>query len=83
MRRHRRNTGLEISDTWNYSLRTVDNSLGFTREFTDATNQEMMDEERIARKHRLEREHRQEPVYPSCSLDERPVPYRRQNWSDM
>ncbi|MCX2738407.1 hypothetical protein [Pontibacter anaerobius] len=74
MRRHRRNEGLGISDTWNYTLRTVGDSLGFTREFTDSVNQEMMDEERIARKHRLEKEHRQDQdqTYPSCSLDDRP-----------
>ena len=74
MRRHRRNEGLGISNTWNLTLSTVGDSLGFTREFTDSVNQGMMDDERIARKHRLEREHQQDldQIYPSCRLDDRP-----------
>ncbi|WP_276497681.1 hypothetical protein [Pontibacter litorisediminis] len=73
MKRHRRTSTGSISDTWNYSLSTVGESLGFTRSFTDALNQEMLDEERVLRKHRLEKEQaaQQEP-YPSCSMDERP-----------
>lgn len=75
MRRHRRNEGLGISNTWNYTLRTVGDSLGFTREFTDSISQEMMDDERIARKHRLEKEqrHEQDQIYPSCDLNDRPI----------
>ncbi|TPE44892.1 hypothetical protein [Pontibacter mangrovi] len=73
MRRHRRRSTGEISDTWNYTLSSVDDSMGFTRDFTDALNQEMMDEERILRKHRLEKEHRHDPEYPSCNLDDRPA----------
>lgn len=74
MRRHRRNAGLGISDTWNYTLSEVGDSLGFTREYTDRVSPEMIDNERIARKHRLEREHRQdeEQLYPSCPLSSRP-----------
>lgn len=74
MRRHTRTSTGAISDTWNYSLNTVSNSLGFTHEFTNALEQGLLDEERVLRKHRLEKEHKaeEEPIYPSCSLDERP-----------
>lgn len=73
MRRHRRreSPGL-ISDTWNYSQRTVDDSFGFTRSFTDTVKQEMLDEERIEMKHKKEEEQREEQLYPSCSLTDKP-----------
>lgn len=74
MRRHRRreSPGL-ISDTWNYSQRTVDDSLGFARGFTDTINQEMLDEERIEMKRKKEQEQREEQIYPGCSLTDKPV----------
>jgi hypothetical protein len=72
MRRPRRGSITGISDTWNYRLRTVDDSFGFTRDFTDKVNQEMLDEERIEMKHRKEEAQRQEPIYPSCDLSDRP-----------
>jgi hypothetical protein len=35
----------------------------------------MLDEERVLRKHRLEKEHEaEEPVYPSCRLEDKPDP---------
>jgi hypothetical protein len=73
MRRPRRSygTGL-ISDTWNYNLRTTDDSFDFTRKFTDTVSQEMLDEERIEKKHKTQEEQRQEPLYPSCDLSDRP-----------
>lgn len=73
MRRHRRSSIGSISDTWNYNLSSVDDSLGFTREFTDAVSQEMLDEERILRKHRLEKQQNQNIIYPSCDLSNRPT----------
>ncbi|PTX15273.1 hypothetical protein C8N40_108165 [Pontibacter mucosus] len=74
MRRHRRTSTGAISDTWNYSLNSVSDNLGFTHEFTDALEQGLLDEERILRKHRLEKEHKaEEPIYPSCPLDEKPT----------
>ncbi|WP_299755946.1 hypothetical protein [uncultured Pontibacter sp.] len=73
MKRHRRSSTGSISDTWNYNLSSVDDSLGFTRQFTDAVNQEMLDEERILRKHRLEKQQNQSIVYPSCDLNDRPI----------
>ncbi|MFD3002822.1 4a-hydroxytetrahydrobiopterin dehydratase [Pontibacter toksunensis] len=61
MRRHRRRESPAlISDTWNYSQRTVDDSLGFTRDFTDTVSQEMLDEERIEMKRKKEQEQREE-----------------------
>ncbi|AKD03077.1 hypothetical protein POKO110462_09810 [Pontibacter korlensis] len=72
MRRHVRSSTGGISDTWNYSLSSINDSLGFTRYFTNTVNQELLDEERILRKHRLEKEQAQGFVYPSCSLDDRP-----------
>ncbi|WP_266203930.1 hypothetical protein [Pontibacter kalidii] len=74
MRRHRRYGGLGISDTWNYTLSAISDSLGFTRDYTDRVSPEMIDNERIARKHRLEREQKQdeEQTYPSCPLNDRP-----------
>jgi len=74
MRRIRRdyNAGL-VSNTWNYNLRTVGDSLGFTKDFTNAVNQEMLDEERIQMKHEKEEEQRQEQTYPSCDLSDKPL----------
>lgn len=76
MRRPRRNSGPGwISDTWNYSQRSVEDSFGFTRGFTDAINQGMLDEERLEKKHQKEEEQkREEQIYPSCSLSDRPKP---------
>ena len=73
MRRSRRdyNSGL-ISDTWNYHLRTVEDSFGFSREFTNALNQEMLDGERIEREHIKRAEQGEEPLYPSCDLSDKP-----------
>jgi hypothetical protein len=55
MRRHRRSylSGL-FFNTGNYDLRSVDDTFGFTRQFADAINQEMMDDERLERKHKQE-----------------------------
>jgi hypothetical protein len=55
MRRHRRSylSGL-FFNTGNYDLRSVDDTFGFTRQFADAINQEMMDDERLDRKHKQE-----------------------------
>lgn len=73
MVRHRRTSTGTVSDTWNYSLNSMSESLGFTKEYTSALRQGMLDEERILRKHRLEKEHEaQGPVYPSCNLEDRP-----------
>jgi hypothetical protein len=55
MRRHRRGylSGL-FFNTGNYDVRSEENNLEFTRQFSDAINQEMMDDERLERKHRQE-----------------------------
>ena len=73
MRRNRRdyNPGL-ISNTWNYNLRTVEDSLGFTKDFTNAVNKEMLDEERIEMEHKRRAERGEEPLYPSCDLADKP-----------
>lgn len=48
MRRHRRSylSGL-FFNTGNYDVRSEESNLEFTRQFSDAINQEMMDDERI------------------------------------
>lgn len=49
MKRHRRSylSGL-FYNTGNYDVRTVGEGFGFSRQFTDTINQELMDDERIA-----------------------------------
>lgn len=75
MRRPRRSSmsGM-FYNTGDLSERTVDESLGFTREFTDRTNQEMLTEERLEKKHELERKQQQGNPYPSCDLNDKPQP---------
>lgn len=48
MRRHRRSylSGL-FFNTGNYDVRSEENNFGFTRQFSEKINQEMMDDERI------------------------------------
>lgn len=76
--RRRRSGRDHLSDifynTGDMSERTVNESFGFSREFTDATNQEMLEEERLQRKHRLEKEQRMDQAhqYPSCDINDRP-----------
>ncbi|WP_147383296.1 hypothetical protein [Pontibacter oryzae] len=75
MKRHRRSSTGSISDTWNYDLSSADDSLGATKGFTDGVSQELLDEERILRKHRLDKQQQQNQTYPSCDLSERPTGY--------
>jgi hypothetical protein len=61
MRRHRRGylSGL-FFNTGNYDVRSEENNLGFTRQFSEAINQEMMDDERLEQKHKQEDAMKQE-----------------------
>ncbi|MEJ8801081.1 hypothetical protein [Pontibacter sp. H249] len=74
--RRRRSGRDHLSDifytTGDMRERTVDESFGFSRGFTDAVSQEMLEEERIARKHRLEKEQKNNQKYPSCDINDRP-----------
>lgn len=61
MRRHRRGylSGL-FFNTGNYDVRSEENNFGFTRQFSEAINQEMMDDERIELEHKKAAELKQE-----------------------
>ena len=61
MRRHRTSflSGL-FFNTGNYTLPSVDDSLGVSRRFSDSINDEMLREERLEREHRRAREHKQD-----------------------
>jgi hypothetical protein len=76
MMRRRRSGRDHLSDifynTGDMRQRTVDESFGYSREFTDMTRQEMLEGERLQRKHRLEKEQQQNQIYPSCDINDRP-----------
>ncbi|MBD1398006.1 hypothetical protein H9Q13_12585 [Pontibacter sp. JH31] len=61
MRRHRRGylSGL-FFNTGNYDVRSEENNFGFTRQFSEAINQEMMDDERMELEHKKKAELNQE-----------------------
>ncbi|WP_242920917.1 hypothetical protein [Pontibacter liquoris] len=54
--------------------KTVNESFDYSREFIDVVNQEMLDDERVERKHKQEETLRNEITYPSCLLSEKPIP---------
>lgn len=67
------------------NLSPLDDRFGFSREFTDATYDRMLREERLERDHRMEEERRMEAQYPSCRITDRPAGWiserdRRPNW---
>ncbi|MFD2246282.1 hypothetical protein [Pontibacter ruber] len=66
MRRHRRPSTGAISDTWNYSQRSADESLEFTHQFTDTVNEPLMEEDRIEHEKQLHH-----PVEPTNEPAER------------
>jgi hypothetical protein len=78
MRRRRSGRG-HLSDlfynTGDMNERTVNDSFGFSREFTDRTSQEMLSEERIEMKHKKEEEEQRikDSKYPSCKVTDRPT----------
>lgn len=73
MRRNRRRHITDLFyNTGDLNERTVDESFTFSREFTNTINQEMLEEERIMRKHEQEQQQQQGQVYPSCDLRDRP-----------
>ncbi|MBC5992840.1 hypothetical protein [Pontibacter cellulosilyticus] len=74
--RYRRSGRDHLSDIFynvgDMNLGSVDDRLGFTREFTDATQDRMLRDERLEREHRMEEERRREAQYPSCRITDRP-----------
>ncbi|MHC2992629.1 hypothetical protein OB13_13935 [Pontibacter sp. HJ8] len=61
MRRHRGSflSGL-FFNTGNYNLPSAGDNLGFTHQFSDALNDEMLREERLEREHRRAGEHKED-----------------------
>ena len=74
--RHRRSGRDHLSDIFytvgDMNLSPADEIFGFSRGFTDATQDRMLREERLEREHRMEEERRREAQYPSCRITDRP-----------